>query len=157
MKYRQAALSDGLLLIAHVSSARAQCRWRIYIDGSSPQILYVSHWLVLLFALINCLGKSEAITDALTKAKAAKVSPYISPKSLELSDLLMVFFVPAGLCQSDIVCGHSEREHIIHHVPYPRDLHQRRYKMVVPSDRPDSTRSSHGWISPTLSRMFAVP
>lgn len=53
MKWRQAALSDALLLGAH--------------------LLYIAYWVVLLLSLISSLGKSEEITSDDQESKAAKL------------------------------------------------------------------------------------
>jgi hypothetical protein len=36
--------------------------------------MYIGYWVVMLFALINSLGKSEEVTNDLQESKAAKVS-----------------------------------------------------------------------------------
>ena len=94
MKYRQAALSDGLLLIAHVSSARVRYSLSIRTDGSSWQVLHMAHWLVLLFALIGSLGKSESVTSAVKETRASKVSsmPITSGKSSLMAVLFQLVF-----------------------------------------------------------------
>lgn len=122
MKWRQKASSDALLLTGHVSCFLRNGERVIHAERSCQQLLYFGYWMVLLFALINSLGKSDSVTSALQESHAAQVS-CLSASVQALSTPANRLFLTAGICQPNTVDRHLGRNKTLYDESYPGDLH----------------------------------
>lgn len=113
----------------------------------------MGYWMVLLFALIKSLGKSEKVTSELQESNAGKASS-MPPKRASGARSANLTLPTAGLCQPDTLRYDSEHYQAIHVVPYTRDLHQTCHKMVVSNSCTDSQCPSTIWVFTFIGRML---